>query len=102
VERRGRAKSAGDEWMRRAEARAATTAAQGRARASRETTAATTAALDGVVVSSTMASMADGEVRHDLLLLDTLRRRTNKIRRRNRRGRCPRRRSTWVISPGAR
>ena len=49
VERRGRAKSAGDEWMRRAEARAATTAAQGRARASRETTAATTAALDGVV-----------------------------------------------------
>ena len=36
-----------------------------------------------------MASMADGEVRHDLLLLDTLRRRTNKIRRGNRRGRCP-------------
>jgi len=52
--------------------------------------------------SSTMASMADGEVRHDLLLLDTLRRRTNKICRGNRRGRCPRRRSTWVISPGAR
>jgi len=52
--------------------------------------------------SSTMASMADGEVRHDMLLLDTLRWRTNKIRYGNRRGRCPRRRSTWVISPGAR
>ena len=50
--------------------------------------------------SSTMASMADGEVRHDLLLLDTLRRRTNKICRGNRRERCPRWRSTWVISPG--
>ena len=49
VERRGRVKSAGDEWMHRVEARAATTAAQGRARASRETTTATTAALDGVV-----------------------------------------------------
>ena len=52
--------------------------------------------------SSMMASMADGEIRHDLLPLDTLRRHTNKIHRENRRGHCPRRRSTWVISPGAR
>jgi len=43
-----------------------------------------------------------GEVRPDLLLLDAGGWRVNWIRRGEGRGRCPRRRSTWVISPGAR